>query len=165
MCQSTFDACIVFRKIVYANFFTDMGLSASIPRLSARYVTGHDILITWSSPPTQYYTRYLLQARTYQSWTSVAEVCVRQDDHLRKGLILFLCYISQLYCKIWQTANGSLLITRNNPEIFQKGWVRRGGGGQAKGKGWGENFGKIECLFMLITCRNIKKIHKHKYFM
>ena len=129
-----FDACIVFLKIVYATFFTDMGLSASIPRLSARYVTGHDILITWSSPPTQYYTRYLLQARTYQSWTSVAEVCVRQDDLLRTGLILFLCYISQLYCKIWQTANGSLLITRNNPEIFQKGWVRRGGG-SSKGEG------------------------------
>lgn len=139
MCQSTFDACIVFQKIVYANFFTDMGLSASIPRLSARYVTGHDILITWSSPPTQYYTRYLLQARTYQSWTSVAEVCVRQDDLLRTGLILFLCYISQLYCKIWQTANGLLLITRNksvaDPEIFQKGWVRRGGGVKQRGRG------------------------------
>uniref|UniRef100_K1PBB3 receptor protein-tyrosine kinase n=1 Tax=Magallana gigas TaxID=29159 RepID=K1PBB3_MAGGI len=52
----------------------DVNRSANIPRLSARYVTGTDILLTWSSPPTPYYTRYLLQIRTYQTWTTITEI-------------------------------------------------------------------------------------------
>ncbi|XP_048733843.2 uncharacterized protein LOC125649973 isoform X2 [Ostrea edulis] len=47
--------------------------SASFPLLSARYINKTEILLTWSSPPTPYYTRYLLQYRSYQKWTFVTE--------------------------------------------------------------------------------------------
>lgn len=53
---------------------TDVNKSASFPLLSARYINKTEILLTWSSPPTPYYTRYLLQYRSYQKWTFVTEV-------------------------------------------------------------------------------------------
>ncbi|XP_062580874.1 uncharacterized protein LOC134242768 [Saccostrea cucullata] len=52
----------------------DIRKAASIPSLSAHYVTGTDILITWSSPATPYYTRYLLQIKSYRQWVSIAEI-------------------------------------------------------------------------------------------
>ncbi|XP_061173640.1 uncharacterized protein LOC133182811 [Saccostrea echinata] len=52
----------------------DIRKSASIPSLSAHYVTGTDIQITWSSPATPYYTRYLLQIKSYRQWISIAEI-------------------------------------------------------------------------------------------